>query len=63
DGFELVAMGRALIAEPDLALQLAKNAWDSSICTHCNRCVGGVGHKPTSCILVEPAETTATASA
>ncbi|MFT4571915.1 MAG: 2,4-dienoyl-CoA reductase-like NADH-dependent reductase (Old Yellow Enzyme family), partial [Candidatus Binatia bacterium] len=42
DGFELVAMGRALIAEPDLALQLAKNAWDSSICTHCNRCVGGV---------------------
>lgn len=51
DGFEMVALGRALIAEPDLVERMQNEAWTASSCTHCNRCVGGVGHKPTSCVL------------
>jgi 2,4-dienoyl-CoA reductase-like NADH-dependent reductase (Old Yellow Enzyme family) len=52
-GFEMVALGRALIAEPDLVNQLAQQQWAGSICTHCNRCVGGVGRKPAACVLPE----------
>jgi 2,4-dienoyl-CoA reductase-like NADH-dependent reductase (Old Yellow Enzyme family) len=62
EGFELIALGRALIAEPDLAARLAREDWTSSSCTHCNRCVGGVGHKPTSCVLPGAGETHATAA-
>lgn len=52
-GFEMVAIGRALIAEPDLVARLAAGRWDASICTHCNRCIGGVGRKPAACVLPE----------
>lgn len=39
EGFEFVAMGRALIAEPDLPLRIQRDATVQSQCIHCNRCM------------------------
>ncbi|HEY7054677.1 MAG TPA: NADH:flavin oxidoreductase [Mycobacterium sp.] len=42
EGFEFVAMGRALLAEPDLTNRLAADGEAHSVrsaCTHCNKCM------------------------
>jgi 2,4-dienoyl-CoA reductase-like NADH-dependent reductase (Old Yellow Enzyme family) len=39
EGFELVAMGRALLREPDLVNRIAADASTPSLCIHCNRCM------------------------
>jgi 2,4-dienoyl-CoA reductase-like NADH-dependent reductase (Old Yellow Enzyme family) len=39
DGFELVAMARALLREPDLVARLAAGRATAGVCTHCNRCM------------------------
>ncbi|MFC5176625.1 NADH:flavin oxidoreductase [Nocardioides taihuensis] len=39
DGFEFVAMARALLREPDLVARLASGEAESGVCTHCNRCM------------------------
>lgn len=39
DGFEYVAMARALLREPDLVNRLRAGEADSGICIHCNRCM------------------------
>jgi len=39
DGFEYVAMARALLREPDLTNRLADRTASSGICIHCNRCM------------------------
>nr|WP_281385957.1 hypothetical protein [Nocardioides luti] len=39
DGFEFVAMGRALLREPDLVNRLAARSADGGVCIHCNRCM------------------------
>ena len=51
EGFAAVALGRALLAEPDLAKRLAAGSWSVSSCTACNECVGQVGRTPTRCVL------------
>ncbi|WP_256381460.1 NADH:flavin oxidoreductase [Pseudomonas veronii] len=57
EGFDAVAMGRALIHAPDLVDRLAIGAVKDSACTSCNRCVammytaGG-----TSCVLGAPGD-------
>ncbi len=38
-GFDFVAMGRALLREPDLVDVLASGRRQSGICIHCNRCM------------------------
>lgn len=38
-GFDLVAMGRALLREPDLVNRVAADASTPSLCIHCNRCM------------------------
>ncbi len=38
-GFDFVAMGRALLREPDLVSRLQSGAADAGICIHCNRCM------------------------
>ena len=55
-GFEFVAMGRALLAEPDL-LNRIKAASDStdaplitSVCTHCNQCMPTI-YTHTHCVV------------
>ncbi len=39
EGFDFVAMGRALLREPDLPLRLAADPTTESRCTHCNLCM------------------------
>jgi 2,4-dienoyl-CoA reductase-like NADH-dependent reductase (Old Yellow Enzyme family) len=38
-GFEFVAMGRALLREPDLVAQLTAGRRDDGVCIHSNRCM------------------------
>src|SRR5690606_5328088 len=39
EGFEFVAMGRALLREPDLPRRLAAGEASEGVCIHCNRCM------------------------
>lgn len=39
DGFDFVAMGRALLREPDLVNRLQHAETDAGVCIHCNRCM------------------------
>jgi 2,4-dienoyl-CoA reductase-like NADH-dependent reductase (Old Yellow Enzyme family) len=39
EGFEFVAMGRALLREPDLVNRIRAEATTPSLCIHCNRCM------------------------
>ena len=39
EGFDFVAMGRALLREPDLPRRLAVDPTVHSQCTHCNLCM------------------------
>ncbi|MCU1596188.1 MAG: putative NADH-dependent flavin oxidoreductase, partial [Frankiales bacterium] len=54
DGFELVALGRALLREPDLIDKLARGTAQESLCIHCNKCMPTI-YRGTHCVLVEPA--------
>jgi 2,4-dienoyl-CoA reductase-like NADH-dependent reductase (Old Yellow Enzyme family) len=49
DGFELVAMGRALLREPDLVNRLQAGLAEEGICTHCNRCMPTI-YSGTRCV-------------
>lgn len=53
DGFDFVAMGRALLREPDLVDRLASGATASGACIHCNRCMPTI-YSGTRCPVVEP---------
>ncbi|MCU1734566.1 MULTISPECIES: NADH:flavin oxidoreductase [unclassified Pseudomonas] len=57
EGFDLVAMGRALIAEPGYVNKLANGEGRSNKCTACNRCVAMM-YTPggTSCVLGQPGD-------
>ncbi|MWA02299.1 NADH:flavin oxidoreductase [Actinomadura sp. LD22] len=39
EGFQFVAMGRALLREPDLVNRIAADPATRSLCIHCNRCM------------------------
>ena len=39
EGFDFVAMGRALLREPDLVQRLQAGRQSSGVCIHCNRCM------------------------
>jgi len=41
-GFEFVAMGRALLAEPDLIKKYEAGTASVSVCTHCNKCMPSI---------------------
>jgi 2,4-dienoyl-CoA reductase-like NADH-dependent reductase (Old Yellow Enzyme family) len=38
-GFDFVAMGRALLREPDLVARLQSGATEAGVCIHCNQCM------------------------
>jgi 2,4-dienoyl-CoA reductase-like NADH-dependent reductase (Old Yellow Enzyme family) len=38
-GFDFVAMGRAVLREPDLVNRLAAGRTTAGVCIHCNRCL------------------------
>jgi 4,4'-dithiodibutanoate disulfide reductase len=54
EGFELVAMARALLREPDLPRRMADAQADEATCIHCNRCMPTI-YSGTRCVLEEPA--------
>lgn len=53
EGFDFVAMGRALLMEPGLPLRMQADAAASSACIHCNRCMPTI-YSRTRCIVLEP---------
>jgi 2,4-dienoyl-CoA reductase-like NADH-dependent reductase (Old Yellow Enzyme family) len=55
EGFEFVAMGRALLREPDLVARMQKGTAGESLCVHCNKCMATI-YRGTHCVLVPPAE-------
>jgi 2,4-dienoyl-CoA reductase-like NADH-dependent reductase (Old Yellow Enzyme family) len=52
EGFEFVAMGRALLREPDLVARWQQGATHESLCVHCNKCMATI-YRGTRCVLVE----------
>lgn len=52
EGFGFVALGRALLREPDLINQIARDASKKSLCIHCNKCMPTV-YTGTRCVLTE----------
>jgi 2,4-dienoyl-CoA reductase-like NADH-dependent reductase (Old Yellow Enzyme family) len=52
DGFEFVAMARALLIDPDLVARMQDDASTRSRCTHCNRCMP-TNYTGTRCALVQ----------
>lgn len=51
EGFDFVAMGRALLAEPDLINRIAHDgASIRSACTHCNKCMPTI-YSRTHCVV------------
>ncbi len=51
-GFPFVAMGRALLREPDLVNKFEKGSSSESLCIHCNKCMPKVlARQPTECVL------------
>ena len=51
EGFDFVAMGRALLREPDLVDRLADGSSTDSLCVHCNKCMPTI-YRGTHCVLV-----------
>ncbi|NEA25545.1 NADH:flavin oxidoreductase [Actinomadura bangladeshensis] len=51
EGFQFVAMARALLREPDLVNRIAADPSTPSLCTHCNYCVPTI-YKGTHCPLI-----------
>jgi 4,4'-dithiodibutanoate disulfide reductase len=55
EGFDFVAMGRALLREPDLVRTWESGARDEGLCVHCNKCMPTI-YSGTRCVLVDPSE-------
>ena len=53
DGFEYVAMGRAVLREPDLVNRLVAGQATRGVCIHCNRCMPTI-YSGTRCPIREP---------
>jgi len=52
DGFAFVQIGRALLREPELLLEMQKDARRESLCIHCNKCMPTI-YTGTRCVLAE----------
>jgi 2,4-dienoyl-CoA reductase-like NADH-dependent reductase (Old Yellow Enzyme family) len=53
-GFDFVAMGRALLREPDLVHRLRDDGVETGLCIHCNRCMPTI-YSGTRCPVIEEA--------
>lgn len=54
EGFEFVAMARALLREPDLLRRFQDGTRAEGLCIHCNKCMPTI-YRGTHCVLVDPA--------
>ena len=50
DGFAFVQMGRALLREPELLLEMQKDPTRESLCIHCNKCMPTI-YTGTRCVI------------
>jgi 2,4-dienoyl-CoA reductase-like NADH-dependent reductase (Old Yellow Enzyme family) len=53
EGFDLIAMGRALIRDPDLVARMRAGELAGSRCVPCNRCVVEMEREGTRCVMRE----------
>jgi 2,4-dienoyl-CoA reductase-like NADH-dependent reductase (Old Yellow Enzyme family) len=53
EGFEFVAMGRALLRDPDLVRRMADGTAASGRCIHCNKCMVSI-FSGTRCVIDHP---------
>ncbi|MCD6500343.1 MAG: NADH:flavin oxidoreductase [Deltaproteobacteria bacterium] len=53
EGFEFVALGRALIMEPDLVNKMERGELESVDCDHCNRCVAEMENNGIRCVTMD----------
>jgi 2,4-dienoyl-CoA reductase-like NADH-dependent reductase (Old Yellow Enzyme family) len=53
EGFDFVAMGRALLREPDLVARWQRGGTEDALCIHCNKCMPTI-YTGTHCVLVPP---------
>jgi 2,4-dienoyl-CoA reductase-like NADH-dependent reductase (Old Yellow Enzyme family) len=53
EGFAFVAMGRALLREPDLLRRWRAGDTTEGLCVHCNKCMPTI-YRGTHCVLVPP---------
>ncbi len=51
EGFDFVALGRALIADPDLVQRYQRGEAERSRCNHCNECVVEMDRDGVRCVL------------
>jgi 2,4-dienoyl-CoA reductase-like NADH-dependent reductase (Old Yellow Enzyme family) len=59
EGFAFVAMGRALLREPDLIAQWEAGTTTDGVCIHCNRCAPTIySRSGTTCVERVPHQTT-----
>jgi 2,4-dienoyl-CoA reductase-like NADH-dependent reductase (Old Yellow Enzyme family) len=50
EGFEMVAMARALLRQPDLLARFDKGDTNEGLCVHCNKCMPSI-YTGTRCVL------------
>jgi 2,4-dienoyl-CoA reductase-like NADH-dependent reductase (Old Yellow Enzyme family) len=53
EGFDLVAMGRALLRDPDLPRRMEAGTAEEGACIHCNRCMPTI-YSGTRCVVTHP---------
>lgn len=53
EGFDFVAMARALLRQPDLPNRMRDDEQSASLCVHCNKCMPTI-YTGTRCVLVPP---------
>lgn len=56
EGFQFVAMARALLREPDLVNRIAAETGTPSLCIHCNKCMATI-FSGTRCVVTTPSLT------
>jgi 2,4-dienoyl-CoA reductase-like NADH-dependent reductase (Old Yellow Enzyme family) len=54
EGFDFVAIGRALLADPDLVTRMRRGELERSRCTACNECVAEMDLGGVRCVLDGP---------
>jgi 2,4-dienoyl-CoA reductase-like NADH-dependent reductase (Old Yellow Enzyme family) len=51
EGFQFVAMARALLCEPDLVGKMQTGRSSASFCTPCNKCITEMDRDGARCVL------------
>jgi 2,4-dienoyl-CoA reductase-like NADH-dependent reductase (Old Yellow Enzyme family) len=55
EGFEFVAMARALLRDPDLVNRIQADPHARSLCTHCNKCMVTIFDQTRCVLTAQPA--------